>query len=175
MSQETDSNFSASSPLEREAVPSEEERFNVLSEALYKHCLVLARGNEALAQDVRQNTLVILWRIRHRLQLVQNELAFAKAIARNEALREMHRALLGAGDEQVAEENPLTPNHPTLGLIWELVPSTLSDRDVKILECRYVYGFTLNEIAKELGVSESTVKLRLVKIHSTIRRELGER
>jgi len=53
--------------------------------------------------------------------------------------------------------------------------SSLSEQAVKVVECRYFAGLTVNETGEALGVSPSTVKREWRTARSWLQRELGQR
>ncbi len=67
------------------------------------------------------------------------------------------------------------PEHdgPDISLVWDVVLE-LGEEHRKVIILRYLGDLTLNEIARDLGISLGTVKSRLNTAHTRMRQKLQD-
>ncbi len=80
-----------------------------------------------------------------------------------------HVALQDLVEEDTAEEAALVDINDALGRL-----ALLSPRLAHVVECRFFAGFTDEETARALGLTDRTVRREWVKARAWLRRELSE-
>lgn len=149
------------------------DRITSAQQALFAYILVLL-PNVADANDVLQETNLVLWRKRAEFQADHAFLPWAKAIARYQVLanlKQQRRRRLQFGDallSQLAEE-PDSPGDGeaetvAIGKCIEELPA--SNRE--LLQLRYSTDLTLAELAKRLDRSEGAIRGILYRIRGDL-------
>jgi RNA polymerase sigma-70 factor (ECF subfamily) len=161
------------SPVETRA------RFEALCGALrpdlYRYALWLAR-DRAVADDVVQDTLLRAWRAFASLEAAASAKAWLCTIARREFARRFERRRLevvDVADLEVLEDPALgvEDSQAVLDLrvaMWELEPDYREPLVLQVL-----MGFTTEEIATELGLTNGAVLTRLFRARQKLRAALG--
>lgn len=129
-------------------------------------------SNPSEAEDIAQDALLRAWRRRSTLRDSERRNQWLATIVRNEAFRQHARVkpdltatvelLEGAEDEQVLATVETADLHAAL--------AGLSERDRRLLEMRYEEDMTQAMIARQLGIPEGTVKVRLHRARNKLRR-----
>jgi RNA polymerase sigma-70 factor, ECF subfamily len=129
-------------------------------------------SNPSEAEDIAQDALLRAWRRRSTLREVDRRNQWLATIVRNEAFRQHARVRPdpiatietqeGAEDAQVVATVERADLHAAL--------RALSDRDRQLLELRYAEDLTQPAIARRLGIPLGTVKVRLHRARSKLRR-----
>lgn len=129
-------------------------------------------SNPSEAEDIAQDALLRAWRRRSTLRDSERRNQWLATIVRNEAFRQHARVkpdltatvelLEGAEDERVLAAVETADLHAAL--------AGLSDRDRRLLEMRYQEDMTQAMIARQLGIPEGTVKVRLHRARDKLRR-----
>lgn len=141
-------------------------------------CLRLAyryASNPGEAEDIAQDALLRAWRRRSTLRDEARRNQWLAAIVRNEAFREHARVRPtpvasvdlseGADDERVRETVERADLHAAL--------DRLSERERQLLRLRYEEDLTQATIARQLGIPEGTVKVRLHRVRNKLREAIG--
>lgn len=137
--------------------------------------MALAIGlRPADAQDAAQEALVRAWRARDRCA-TRDPWPWMSRIARNEALRlvarhRVHLALEAA--DGAVPDAALERAEERVDVARAMAVITPADR--RLLRLRYADDRTQLSIAQELGVPEGTVKVRLHRVRSRLRRALED-
>jgi RNA polymerase sigma-70 factor, ECF subfamily len=128
-------------------------------------------SNPSEAEDIAQDALLRAWRRRSTLRDFERRNYWLATIVRNEAFRQHARlrpdptatieVREGAEDEQVLATVELADLHEAL--------EGLCERDREILELRYEQDLTHPVIARQLGIPEGTVKVRLHRAREKLR------
>jgi RNA polymerase sigma-70 factor (ECF subfamily) len=132
-------------------------------------------SNPNEAEDIAQDALLRAWRRRSTLRDGARRKEWLGTIVRNEAFRHHSRVRPdpvdtaeeweGAEDEQIISTVERADLHAAL--------KRLSERDRKLIELRYEEDLTQEAIARRLGVPDGTVKVRLHRLRSRLRKEMG--
>ena len=128
-------------------------------------------SNPSEAEDIAQDALLRAWRRRSTLRDFERRNYWLATIVRNEAFRQHARVRPdptatievreGAEDARVLATVELADLHEAL--------EGLGDRDREILEMRYEQDLTHPVIARQLGIPEGTVKVRLHRARERLR------
>ena len=128
-------------------------------------------SNPSEAEDIAQDALLRAWRRRSTLRDSERRNQWLAAIVRNEAFRQHARVRPdltatiefreGEEDQQVLAAVELADLHAAL--------QELSERDRRLLEMRYAEDLTQATIARQLGIPEGTVKVRLHRARAKLR------
>ena len=129
-------------------------------------------SNPSEAEDIAQDALLRAWRRRSTLREADRRNQWLATIVRNEAFRQHARVRPdpistietqeGAEDAQVVATVERADLHAAL--------KVLNDKDRQLLELRYTEDLTQSAIATRLGIPEGTVKVRLHRARSKLRR-----
>lgn len=132
-------------------------------------------SNPNEAEDIAQDALLRAWRRRSTLRDGARRKEWLGTIVRNEAFRQHSRVRPdpvdtaedpeGAEDEQILSTVERADLHAAL--------KRLSERDRKLIELRYEEDLTQEAIARRLGLPDGTVKVRLHRLRSRLRKEMG--
>jgi RNA polymerase sigma-70 factor, ECF subfamily len=129
------------------------------------------------AQDVAQDALIRAWRARHTCTDPTAPWAWLAAIARNEALRAraQRRPVPAQEAEQLVDEAaPPCGDHDALDAAIDLrrALTGVQRRDRLLLLLHYEADLTQARAAELLGIPEGTVKVRLHRLRSQLRKRL---
>ncbi len=146
-----------------------------LSDRLFRLALRVTM-NRAEAEDVVQDTLLRVWERRSEWGQIDNLEAFAIATCRNRALDVAKRAGRNTVPLDKVEGSHLpAPNaqlsleaREQLSLVRRLMDS-LPELQRTIMLLRDIEGQSYGEIAKELGISETQVKVYLHRARTKVR------
>jgi RNA polymerase sigma factor (sigma-70 family) len=130
-------------------------------------------GEADLANDVAQSAWAAAWRNRTRLRDPQKVRGWLLTIAANEARRALRRRRLRQLVPLLDDRGPTVPAgrpEERIDLIGAL--GRLAPRDREILARRYALGETSQEIAEQVGMSDSGVRVRIGRLLAALREEL---
>ncbi|MFK7909973.1 MAG: sigma-70 family RNA polymerase sigma factor [Akkermansiaceae bacterium] len=162
-------------PVQEEAVfVGEITRFQTQLRAYIMSLMPGASG----AEDVLQETNIVLWEKRAKFERGTNFRAWACAIARLEVKvhrRKMHRLGMTLLDDDLADQlaEPLqsASERPEEHLrALELCMSRLSEPERELIEHRYYSKATLEEFAMRSGRSSETLRNSLYRIRAALRK-----
>lgn len=133
-------------------------------------------GSSATAEDAAQEAVVRAWRRRQTCDAPERPTAWVSTIARREALR-----FVGQQNATRLEDLP-SAAHPRHDPAREAIEcpellsaiAGLSPEDRWLLVARYWQDRTDRELAERLGVAETTVRVRLHRLRSSLRKALME-
>lgn len=130
-------------------------------------------GDPDLANDVAQSAWAAAWRNRSRLREPEKVRGWLLTIAANEARRSLRRRrlrqLIPLPDDW-ARSVPARPPDDQIDLIQAI--QRLRPRDREILARRFALGETSQEIAEQVGMSDSGVRVRIGRLLQMLREEL---
>lgn len=138
-----------------------ETLYNGVGKIVYTFILSYVKSKET-AEDVLQETFLKLFTKPKTMTERDNGLAYIMTIARNEslnAIRRNRRLTLSTDEEIVFFGGSDKSNVEEISVINEAL-SVLTGEERKIFVLNKVYGFTLSEVSKILGMSIATVKRR---------------
>ena len=157
-------------------VPGSDEDFDLLYRLTFDRirqtCLVVLGGDPAAAEDCAQDTYVRAyrawprWRPQAPVEVWLHRIAVN--VARSYRRRRMWRHLPLLTD-RAARAQPLDETFVVMRAL-----STIPIADATALLLRYYHGYSGEEIAAGLGVPASTVRGRIVRARSQLRRLLAE-
>lgn len=131
-------------------------------------------GDPDLANDVAQSAWAAAWRNRHRLRDPNRVRGWLLTIAANEARRSLRRRrlrqLIPLADE-TSRMAPARQSDDEIDLVEAM--QRLAPRDREILARRYALGQTSQEIAEQVGLSGSGVRVRIGRVLEILREELS--
>jgi RNA polymerase sigma-70 factor, ECF subfamily len=135
---------------------------------------------QADAEEAVQEALVRAWLRRDACRSPDRPLPWLLEITRNEALRLRGRELR-RGQRELADQRPraMEGQHDdfaglTVRLTVEQALAALAESDRRMLRLRYGEDLTQVEVARRLGVPETTVKIRLHRARRRMRRLLED-
>ena len=167
-----------------------EQLFNSYQKRVYNLIYRLV-GNEQDAADLTQEAFVRIYNARHRLQTEGAFLAWMRTIAVNlcrDHFRKCKRTIKGdsldapiwiEGDElqREVEDWSMNPERTfekkDLQAAVQGALDTLSEEHRAVVVLHHIEGMDVQEIARELGVPEGTVKSRLARAREELKRKLG--
>jgi RNA polymerase sigma factor (sigma-70 family) len=130
-------------------------------------------GDPDLANDVAQSAWAAAWRNRSRLREPEKVRGWLLTIAANEARRSLRRRrmrqLIPLAEER-GRTVPARQPDDQIDLIQAI--QRLRPRDREILARRYALGETSQEIAEQVGMSDSGVRVRIGRLLQMLRGEL---
>ena len=167
-----------------ESVHSSAEDHESFVSLLTEHQLVLRAYIRSMmpghdeAQDVLQETNMVLWRKKAEFRSGTNFRSWACKVARYQVMawrqkRKRQNWLIFDDDiiERIGEELDTTPGDlERQRRALEKCKAKLPDRDRELLRHCYVKSMTLGDYARELGRSVGTLKTRLFRIRAVLRR-----
>jgi RNA polymerase sigma-70 factor (ECF subfamily) len=130
-------------------------------------------GSTAEADDAVQEALLRAWRNRARCRTPEAPLPWLLAITRNEALRIRARAPVAGPDDPAEQELGGVPDSRVesaparVDLMRAL--THLPEQDRLLLQMRYGEDLTQASVARQLGIPEGTVKVRLHRLRAHLR------
>jgi RNA polymerase sigma factor (sigma-70 family) len=130
-------------------------------------------GDPDLANDVAQSAWAAAWRSRHRLREPEKVRGWLLTIAANEARRSLRRRRLRQFvplPDEMGRAVPAGAPDDKIDLIQAM--QRLRSRDREILARRYALGETSQEIAEQVGMSDSGVRVRIGRLLEMLREEL---
>lgn len=130
-------------------------------------------GDPDTANDVAQSAWAAAWRSRHRLREPEKVRGWLLTIAANEARRSLRRRRLRQLVPLFHDAGRAAPARQTdehIDLVQAI--QRLRPRDREILARRYALGETSQEIAEQVGMSDSGVRVRIGRLLLMLREEL---
>lgn len=125
-------------------------------------------------EDIVQDTFFEAYRKREELMKHPNIPGWLRVTAKNKVMKweEKQRKysldfdfLL---DNSVEERNPEVDDFRMVE-IYTAVKEILSEEELELLRCYYEYGYTSQEIAEKLGISDTCFKVRILRMKQKIR------
>ncbi len=150
---------------------------------LYYFALKYLR-NKALAEDAVQDTFIVIWDERFRVDANKSIRAFLFTILKNQILniiRKYKKEILTAFENQISVPVPTYPDEESMnqgkGLkITEVIMKVverLPERQKEIFIKKVLDGNKNNQVANDLAISENTVKVHYQRSLKTIKAYLN--
>ena len=149
-----------------------------LKNKLYRYaCRIL--GDEALAKDVAQETLMKVWEKRAELSGLKNTEAWCMAIARNLALDQLRSKRAKTEKMEWAGNEPDTRPPPdtkaeladAMSILHKMI-ERLPLKQREALQLRDIEGYSYQEISEITGCALSDVKVSIFRARKTIREKM---
>lgn len=137
--------------------------------------VTLIGGDRAQAEEVTQEAFLKLYENRHRVEGYERPEAWVRRIAIRLAVRHAHRERLRAHLERRRSDEtvgPTTPPVPDVDLARAV--ATLAPMQRAAIVLYYFEDQPVADIARTLGVSDSTVKQHLFRARTRLAQLLGE-
>lgn len=139
------------------------ELYDACANQMHHYLVVRLRSRDA-ADEVLQETFLRLVRLRHSFAAVENPVAYAFTVARNEASRRQGRRSREALNlkttdlfELAAEDNGAP--HEAAESVTEAMKS-LTEEQREVVELKFYSRMTFREIAEVTGVPQGTIATR---------------
>lgn len=136
---------------------------------LYHFIVRLSHGDYSLAEDIVQQSFIVIWENRRRLTIEQSFSGYLRVVSRNLFLKETSRRvneqlLITRMYETQSQEENSVDDEVELNLLLEEVEriiSQLSPARQKVYRLRHIEHLSQKEIASRLGIAEGTVESHL--------------
>lgn len=141
---------------------------------LYRYAYWLC-GQDALAQDLVQDTFLRAWRALDTLREVGAVKAWLITILRREHARLFERKAMPAEDidELDLPDPQATPEHRTEESALRAAIGRLEPKYREPLVLQVIGGFSCAEIAEQLGIGEAAVMTQLFRARQKLKGQLG--
>ncbi len=145
---------------------------------LYAFALRVLQNREE-SEDVVQEIFVKLWRMRGELGTIRNREAFAMTMTKNLCIDKLKKKrMLSLDEDQVrfegtSDSNPLkeVQLNDAVALVNQIV-NDLPDQQRMIIQLRDIEGYTSEEVAGILDISQNTLRVNLSRARQKIREYL---
>jgi RNA polymerase sigma-70 factor (ECF subfamily) len=133
-------------------------------------------GTSSAADDAAQEATIRAWRHRRRCRTPSRPEPWITTIARREAFRSLSERREQPLDEGLDAPDPRQHDAETLDSLdlWRALRA-LDRRDQRLLIGHYWQDLPNSELALELGIAESTVRVRLHRLRRQLRHTLVEK
>lgn len=146
--------------------------------SLYSYRIVQDR---ATAEEIASMAFVKTWKMHHKLDSYEAIRAYLYKIVRNDSLTEVKKQERRSEMQNNYQPNLETPSTPFDDLVRIEVYAQLHEamKDLspgnrKVIYMHFIEGKTTNEIAKELNLSDSTIKTLKYRGLKALRKKLGD-
>ena len=127
------------------------------------------------AEDILQDSFVRLWRRQYPLKSEKEAEALLTRTVRNASLNERRRARSVPLEKDFADDSPDTlEKERAFAQMQEKIQTKLTDTQRYILEEKEYGGRTLEDIAAELGMEPTAVRMQLSRARKTLRNALKD-
>lgn len=144
------------------------ELYNRYKHTLFQFVIRLSHGDYSMAEEIVQETFIIIWENRKKIAVEFSFQGYLKKISRNlflkETAKKIHEQLMISQMENVGEAENSVENEVELNLLLEEVEriiSTLPPARQRVYRLKHIEHFSQKEIASQLGISENTVESHL--------------
>lgn len=145
---------------------------------LYAFALRILQNREE-SEDVVQEIFVKLWRMRGELGTIRNREAFAMTMTKNLCIDKLKKKRMLSLDEDqmqfegTSDSNPLkeVQLNDAVALVNQIV-NDLPDQQRMIIQLRDIEGYTSEEVAEILDISQNTMRVSLSRARQKIREHL---
>ncbi len=143
------------------------------ADGMYRYALSIIHEPET-AQDVVQDCLAKIWKIRHELTGIEKANAWAFRIVRNRCIEMLRRNRYTNLDDDVfnlqssslADQKTINDDH--MAWLTEVL-STLSNKQREVFHLREVEEMSYQEIAETCGLTEGDVKINIHRARKKIK------
>ena len=144
------------------------ELYNRYKHILFQFVIRLSHGDYSMAEEVVQETFIIIWENRKKIVVEFSFQGYLKKISRNLFLKEtakrIQEQLMISQIENTGEAENCVENEIELNLLLEEVEriiSMLSPARQRVYRLKHIEHLSQKEIASQLGISENTVESHL--------------
>ncbi len=153
--------------------------FNQYSNAVFRTAHRYLQSDD-LAQDIVQEVFTTIWQKRGTLHDVKNIEQYLTTIARNRTFRELKKwsLELKLREEFLQESELITQEEPEITPYNQLLKEAvalLPKQQKRVFELGKQEGLSHDAIAKQMNLSQGTVKNHMVRALSFIRQQVTER
>ncbi len=146
------------------------ELYNRYKHTLFQFVIRLSHGDYSMAEDIVQETFIILWENRKKIVVEFSFQGYLIKISRNLFLKEtakrIQEQLMISQIENISEVENCVENEVELNLLLEEVEriiSMLPPARQRVYLMKHFENLSQKEIAAQLGISENTVESHLKK------------
>lgn len=144
------------------------ELYNRYKNTLFQFIIRLSHGDYSMAEEIVQETFIIIWENRKKIIIEFSFQGYLKKISYNLFLKEtakrVHNELMISQIENVREAENCVESEVELKLLLEKVEriiSMLPPARQKVYRLKHIEHLSQKEIARQLGISENTVESHL--------------
>lgn len=144
------------------------ELYNRYKHTLFQFVIRLSHGDYSMAEEIVQETFIIIWENRNKIVVDFSFQGYLKKISRNLFLKEtskrIQEQLVISQIENVKEAESSVENEVELTLLLEEVEriiSMLPPARQRVYRLKHIEHLSQREIAGQLGISENTVESHL--------------
>lgn len=144
------------------------ELYNRYKHTLFQFVIRLSHGDYSMAEDIVQETFIIIWENRKKIVVEFSFQGYLKKISRNLFLKDtakrIQEQLMISQIENVRETENCVENEVELNLLLEEVEriiSLLPPARQRVYRLKHIEHLSQKEIASQLGISENTVESHL--------------
>lgn len=144
------------------------ELYNRYKHTLFQFVIRLSHGDYSMAEEVVQETFIIIWENRKKIVVEFSFQGYLKKVSRNLFLKEtakrIQEQLMISQIEKIGEAENSVENEVELNLLLEEVEriiSMLPPARQRVYRLKHIEHFSQKEIASQLGISENTVESHL--------------
>lgn len=162
----------------RAAAENDQAAFGEIVRAYQAHVWRFLRhllNDDALAEDLTQETFIRIYRKLHTFQFRSKFSTWVLNIARNAGMDELRSRRRRARLVDALSTPPLPPRDPSLRVELEEAVATLTPTLRETLLLVELFGFTYRETAEALGIPEGTAKRRVFDARKQLARKLTEK
>jgi RNA polymerase sigma-70 factor (ECF subfamily) len=162
------------------ALPTESVDFDAFylrhRSVLLRKMLSLCARDKELAEDITQTTMLVAYRVRHRLTEVDDHEAWLYTVASRAAWKVFQRQRAEEELLRTMAARPASSGQPhDWALLDDLLGRFLSTRQRQIIIHRFVDGQQIKWIADQVGVSQRTINIEIRKSLEKLRPFLDPR
>lgn len=153
-----------------------EEIYLKYYEMIYRYICRAVQNHTADAEDLTQEVFWVAYQKWDRVKEHPNIGGFLMVVAKNKVKKWSVRPCPVYYEElemldALVEQMDISDSYDMVDLC-STVETTLSHEELDILLQYYSYGYTAAEMAKQLGITESCFKVRVLRMREKLRREI---
>jgi len=144
------------------------ELYNRYKHTLFQFIIQLSHGDESMAEEIVQETFIIIWENRTKIVIKYSFRGYLKKVSRNLFLREtgkrVQEQLMISQIDNVQEAENYVENEVELNMLLEEMDhiiSMLPPARQRVYRLKHIEHLSQKEIANQLNISENTVESHL--------------
>ncbi len=144
------------------------ELYNRYKHTLFHFIIQLSHGDESMAEEIVQETFIIIWENRTKIVIKYSFRGYLKKVSRNLFLREtgkrVQEQLMISQIDNVQEAENYVENEVELNMLLEEMDhiiSMLPPARQRVYRLKHIEHLSQKEIANQLNISENTVESHL--------------
>lgn len=144
------------------------ELYNRYKHTLFQFIIQLSHGDESMAEEIVQETFIIIWENRTKIVIKYSFRGYLKKVSRNLFLREtgkrVQEQLMISLIDNVQEAENYVENEVELNMLLEEMDhiiSMLPPARQRVYRLKHIEHLSQKEIANQLNISENTVESHL--------------